>query len=277
MIEIRDDRGNILHRVEGASLEGVSMGNAYLRNAQLKGARLRGSNLRDANLREADLSGADLRDATLANADLSDADLRGADLRGAELRGVNFESANLLQANLEGQNLEGANLRSAYLVHARLQGVSALNLDLTLADLRYADVKDAVFNNCLFGATNLIGVDLAKAKVFAGRGKGAELFEWVGANSFFNATTKWPSLGTYLSFIGFRQLLSAGLYLGMAFGAVAALVTMIFGRSTAITIAGITAFVIGCLVGPVFAAMRPLYRRDVMGDPCSPPAQQTAE
>ena len=65
MIEIKDDAGAVLHRVDATTLAGVSLANCYLRKAQLAGADLRRANLRDADLRKANLQGADLREAKI--------------------------------------------------------------------------------------------------------------------------------------------------------------------------------------------------------------------
>jgi hypothetical protein len=104
--------GEVIARVDAASLSG----------ADLRGLKLGWADLDHADLSGADLSGADLGGADLSFADLTGACVRGADLVGANLRGASLEDTDLSGAILALARLEGADLRRASVMEARLRG-----------------------------------------------------------------------------------------------------------------------------------------------------------
>jgi hypothetical protein len=124
MIEIKHRQtGEVLLRVDGATLE-----QAYLAGADLDGARLVRRNLRQAELQGASLISADLEGARLSHADLRGVALMNANLANADLERASLWGASCLEANLSGANLRGADLR----------GVDLMGADLFGTDLREA-------------------------------------------------------------------------------------------------------------------------------------------
>ncbi|MEM6552414.1 MAG: pentapeptide repeat-containing protein [Planctomycetota bacterium] len=102
--EIRDRRGQVIHRVEPGDTD---YNDAQLRFANLRDANLEGAHFAAADLQDADLRRADLYWSELGDTDLTRADLRNAKLQGAGLCGTRFVDAWLQGANFGPDNLGG--------------------------------------------------------------------------------------------------------------------------------------------------------------------------
>src|SRR5437868_1500906 len=107
----------IVHRHSGEVLYRID--SATLRGATLDGAALFGADLDGADLRGADLSGASLLGATLCRSRLDDANLHRATLYGADLADASLRRADLRRTDLRAANLSGADLAGALLCGAR--------------------------------------------------------------------------------------------------------------------------------------------------------------
>jgi uncharacterized protein YjbI with pentapeptide repeats len=184
--EIRDNRGNVLARVDGSTLRGASLAFQNLKGAQL--------------------SGADLRDADLTGTNLSEADLTGADLRGAKMNGLVVEAAQLKRVDASGsQFLERASFRNAVLDRAVLRNCKFDQADLTGAQLLRSDLSQAVLSNCALDGASLTGSNLAGATVVnctldATNLCGSDLSSAslsslrYGQGAHFDRSTRWPPL-----------------------------------------------------------------------------------
>jgi hypothetical protein len=90
----------------------------------------------------------------LSKQDLSEQNFFRADLRGANLKGVDLTGANLKKADLRGTNLIGS-----FLSRSNLKGA-----DLREAKLSGADLESAYMNNCKFNSSQLVDLDLSRAR-----------------------------------------------------------------------------------------------------------------
>ena len=145
MIEIKDETGSVLHRVDAFSLLKANLANCYLRKADFRGAILTHANLRDADLREADLTGADLSHAKLEGAKLNGAKLPGAKLDGAALNAADLTEIDGSGASFIGATLDGATLVSAGLSECLLTGCTFNKVQMKWVHFRRADLSKCRF------------------------------------------------------------------------------------------------------------------------------------
>jgi hypothetical protein len=203
MIEIKDDTGAVLHRLDAPTLAGASLANCYLRKAQLAEADLRGANLRDADLREANLRGADLRDAKIDDANFDDAVLEAANLEGMKVSSLktSFARTKLATANMSGADMaigswEGADLRGA-----NLTGVWFRSPTMNGAQLSRATLHDALITSGDMTGLNLIEADLSGVRY---------IYSPHFRDVLFDRTTIWPrDFALLRNAIGRLNLLSA--------------------------------------------------------------------
>jgi hypothetical protein len=196
-IEIVDDRGNVLHRLDADSLSGAHLANIYLRRAQLAGADLRGANLRDTDLREANLIGADLRGASFEGSNLEGAWLEKANLSGVHFpNGMNFKNAFMMEVDLCGAWLPCCYFCDAHLERADLSDARIGSCDFTLAHLQQANFRNANLINCKLQSAFLEGADLAAASITGAQFGDGSWFD-LDCEASFDRTTKWPP-GTFL-------------------------------------------------------------------------------
>jgi len=181
MIEIRDQSGAVLHRVDADTLRGADLSGAVLRRAYLRGADLRGAKFEGTVLEAADLFAADLREARFNDANLCSANLQAADLREARFAMTTFRGAHLTCADLSAAYLSGQNLESNCLVWTRWHDAQLVGTVFRRADLLGADFAGADLRGADFRRARLHGADLGEADL-----RGARL-----ALAQFDPSTRW--------------------------------------------------------------------------------------
>ncbi len=138
MIEIKHRQtGEVILRVDGATLE----------EAYLAGANLDGADLARRNLCKAELQGASLINADLEGVRLNHADLRGVAMMGANLAHADLERVGLWGAWCSSVNLTGANLRGTDLRGADLQGADLFGTDFRDAKLSSVQLMFARYDS----------------------------------------------------------------------------------------------------------------------------------
>lgn len=179
-IEIKHrESGEVLLRVEAASLAKSDLAGADLNGADLAGADLSGASLLNARMRGADLRGARLVNAVMSQVDLQAADCRGADFSGADLSNGDFTGCQLQEAVLVKANLRFAKLIETDATEANFSGadfgLATLRCRMRGANLSFANLKGADCSGCNFHGARLVNADFTGGNLTGASLAGADL------------------------------------------------------------------------------------------------------